>query len=141
MFISTYNPSAIHTLYLVSKRIILSCCIKLEHFIIKLRKKTLHYISNHRKLLLRYVFDIEWYFWLLKTETNILRKKTDLESWQIASGVQHILCCVLFCFPSSCVTCVSSFSRFLILDCLSVFSNHRNNLLTSFAYVGKVLKQ
>jgi hypothetical protein len=54
-----------------------------------------HYISNHRKLLLRYVFGIEWYFWLLKTETNILRKKTDLDSWQITSGVQHLVCIAL----------------------------------------------
>ena len=38
-------------------------------------------------------------------------------------GVQHVSCCALFCFSSSRVTCVSSFSRLFIFDCLSVFSN------------------
>jgi len=33
------------------------------------------------------------------------------------SGVQHILCCVLFSFSSSCVPYVASFSELSIFGC------------------------
>jgi hypothetical protein len=40
-------------------------------------------------------------------------------------GVQHILCCVvfLFCFSSSCVTCVMVSLDCTFLNATSVFSN------------------
>ena len=39
------------------------------------------------------------------------------------SGFQYILCCVVFCFSSSCVCYVASFSGLSFFIVLSVFSN------------------